>query len=166
VPNRAIKRAWAWVVGRWGTLDSLPDYAEAVYHAWHDYLRSELLVVSVLNLTIPALWILFDVIICLRTGYMTAPFPRWEWWLWLLLGILLAVLAVIANWRDRADAEQKAEKRHQEIMKMLTVLKSEKSDKEKLAYITEHLVGLQATIGSDSRIKADLTVTTTEGKQR
>jgi hypothetical protein len=55
---------------------------------------------------IPALWILFDVAICLRTGYMTAPFPRWEWWLWLCGGIVLAVLALLIERHDRKASDR------------------------------------------------------------
>jgi hypothetical protein len=36
--------------------------------------------VAMVNLIVPALWILFDVLICLRTGYMSAPWSRTEWW--------------------------------------------------------------------------------------
>jgi len=50
---------------------------------------------------IPAGWIIFDVLICLRTGYMSQPFPRWEWWTWLGIGIALAVAAIVAEFFDR-----------------------------------------------------------------
>ena len=67
------------------------------------------------NLIVPALWILFDVLICLRTGYMNAPFSRAEWWAWLLSGIALAMLAVLAGWWDRRRSDREAEKRHGEV---------------------------------------------------
>jgi membrane protein implicated in regulation of membrane protease activity len=67
-----------------------------------------------LNLIIPALWILFDVLICLRTGYMTAPFPRLEWWAWFLSSIALAVMAVVAGWWDRKQTLKEAEQRHRD----------------------------------------------------
>jgi hypothetical protein len=44
------------------------------------------------------LWIGFDVLICLRTGYMTAPFPQSEWWAWLLSGGALAGFAFAAQY--------------------------------------------------------------------
>lgn len=59
-----------------------------------------------LSIIVPALWIAFDVAICLRTGYMTAPFPRWEWWTWLISGGLLGLLSIIAGWRDRRQSDQ------------------------------------------------------------
>jgi len=49
---------------------------------------------------VATLWILFDVFICLRTGYMSAPFPHWEWWAWLVGGGSLAVFAFIAQYFD------------------------------------------------------------------
>lgn len=61
-----------------------------------------------LDIIVPALWILFDVLICLRTGHMTKPFRRWEWWTWLISGVLLAFMAVGAG----------AYSRHQEGIKM------------------------------------------------
>jgi hypothetical protein len=68
-----------------------------------------------LSVIVPALWIMFDVAICLRTGYMTAPLPHWEWWCWLIGGILLAGLAVVAGWWDREQAIRDATQRHKEI---------------------------------------------------
>lgn len=68
-----------------------------------------------LAILVPALWIIFDVLICVRTGYMTAPFSRWEWWAWLVSGIVLALLAVIAGWWDRKQAVKEATRRHEEI---------------------------------------------------
>lgn len=53
-----------------------------------------------LTAIVPALWILFDVLICLRTGYMTGAFPRWEWWTWLISGLALAALSIFAQWRE------------------------------------------------------------------
>jgi hypothetical protein len=50
-------------------------------------------------------WILFDVLICLRTGYMTGPFPRWEWWTWLGSGLLLAGLSIYGQWRENKNHE-------------------------------------------------------------
>ncbi|MGH8011565.1 MAG: hypothetical protein ACREQ4_03560, partial [Candidatus Binataceae bacterium] len=67
-----------------------------------------------LNILVPALWILFDISICLRTGYMTAPFSRAEWWCWLVAGLLLAALAVIAGWWDRRKTSQETDRRHKE----------------------------------------------------
>jgi len=68
-----------------------------------------------LAILVPALWILFDVLICVRTGYMTAPFPRWESWVWLLVGVVLALLAVVAGWWDRKQAVKEAARKHEEI---------------------------------------------------
>jgi hypothetical protein len=54
------------------------------------------------------LWIAFDVAICLRTGYMTAPFPRGEWWAWLLGGGALALFALGAEYLDRKSDRAEA----------------------------------------------------------
>lgn len=69
------------------------------------------------NLIVPALWILFDVFICLRTGYMTAPFSRAEWLAWLLSGIMLAAAAVLAGWWDRRRTERESDGRHAQVQK-------------------------------------------------
>jgi hypothetical protein len=59
----------------------------------------------VLAILVPALWIIFDVAICLRTGYMNYPFSGLEWW-WLLAGLTLAGLALIAQWRERSASDK------------------------------------------------------------
>jgi hypothetical protein len=59
-----------------------------------------------LTLLVPAGWILFDVLICLRTGYMTGPFPRWEWWVWLISGLALAALSIFSQWREGKKHER------------------------------------------------------------
>jgi hypothetical protein len=68
-----------------------------------------------LTIVVPALWILFDVLICIRTGYMTSPFPTWEWWAWLLSGIVLALLAVAGGWWDRRQAVRDVTQKHAEV---------------------------------------------------
>lgn len=73
---------------------------------------------AMLNYFITAGWILFDVLICLRTGYMTRPFPPWEWWIWLVAGLALAAGSFIAQWlegrkHDREMADLKGgQERH------------------------------------------------------
>jgi hypothetical protein len=59
-----------------------------------------------LVILVPAGWILFDVLICLRTGYMTKPFPPWEWWTWLISGLLLAGLSIYGQWRESKKHER------------------------------------------------------------
>jgi hypothetical protein len=56
---------------------------------------------------VTAFWILFDVAICLRTGFMTAPFSWLEWGLWAFVGTALAIFAVIVGHQDskKHDAE-------------------------------------------------------------
>ncbi len=56
---------------------------------------------------VTAFWILFDVAICLRTGFMTAPFSWHEWAVWASAGATLAVLSVMVGYRDskKHDAE-------------------------------------------------------------
>jgi hypothetical protein len=50
---------------------------------------------------ITAGWILFDVAICVRTGYMSEPFPAWELCGWLAAGLALAVGAFVAEFSER-----------------------------------------------------------------
>lgn len=67
-------------------------------------------------MAISALWIIFDVLICLRTGYMTEPFPRWEWWTWLVAGLALALFAVLADWRRlRNERRERAQERAEDL---------------------------------------------------
>jgi hypothetical protein len=62
-----------------------------------------------LSILVPAFWILFDVLICLRTGYMTAPFSHSEFLGWLCLGIGLAVAAIVVGICERrAHLREKA----------------------------------------------------------
>ena len=75
---------------------------------------------------IPALWIVFDVLICLRTGYMTQPFPRWEWWTWLICGILLALFAVGAEWLNRRKQNRERIEDKEDIVRQIDAKLEEK----------------------------------------
>ncbi len=59
---------------------------------------------------VACLWILFDVAICLRTGYMTAPFPRAQWWAWLVGGGALAGFAFVAQYLESKANDRKMER--------------------------------------------------------
>jgi hypothetical protein len=67
---------------------------------------------------VASFWILFDVGICLRTGYMTAPLPRWEWWTWLLSGGALAMFALIADHLDRQKNDRVMTKLNDQLVEL------------------------------------------------
>jgi hypothetical protein len=51
-------------------------------------------------------WIAFDVLICLRSGYMTAPFSWQEWGFWAAFGCSVAIFALIAGYLDGQKHEK------------------------------------------------------------
>jgi hypothetical protein len=59
-----------------------------------------------LSYIFPFLWIVFDVAICLRTGYMTAPFTIVEICIWGAIGAILGFAAIGVAWSERDHAHQ------------------------------------------------------------
>jgi hypothetical protein len=82
-------------------------------------------------------WIAFDVLICLRTGYMTAPFSWHEWVAWAGVGGSVAILALIAGHRD-------AKKHEREITDLNNRLSEQKDQLNEQKGIS---LGMASTLG-------------------
>jgi hypothetical protein len=56
-----------------------------------------------LTVIVPVLWIAFDVAICVRTAFMSAPMSWPEISGWFVVGLLLGLTALAAGWHEREE---------------------------------------------------------------
>jgi hypothetical protein len=101
-------------------------------------------------------WIAFDVLICLRTDYMTAPFSWHEWGFWAAFGCSVAIFALIAGYLDG----QKHEKEIDDLNGRLDQQRDQLNEQKGMglgiaAIIGRRLEGIESKI-TDPQSKAEL----------